>query len=161
MQLTLYTDYSLRSLVFIALKTENSNELTTISNISTSLNISNNHVVKVIHNLSKNGFITTVRGSKGGIKLSKKSSEINLADVIMNTENMSCLMHCSHDDCCFHKVCLFQSIMNKAIRSFLNELRKFHLSDLLKERERLLDAIADNSKTSISEEVCSLVALDK
>lgn len=151
----------MRSLVFIALKTENSNELTTISNISTSLNISNNHVVKVIHNLSKNGFITTVRGSKGGIKLSKKSSEINLADVIMNTENMSCLMHCSHDDCCFHKVCLFQSIMNKAIRSFLNELRKFHLSDLLKERERLLDAIADNSKTSISEEVCSLVALDK
>ncbi len=156
MQFTLYTDYSLRSLVYIALTTENPNTLTTISDISKCLNISNNHIVKVVHNLSKNGFLHTVRGNKGGIRLSRNPKEINLADVILKTENMTCLMHCSHDDCCFHKVCMFQSIMGTAARAFINELNKYHLSDLLKERKRLIESI--NKANSSSEDLCSLIS---
>ena len=78
MQFTLFTDYSLRSLVFIALKSENTDTLVTIRDISSELNISNNHIVKVIHNLSKHGFIETTRGNHGGVRLSRSPSEINL-----------------------------------------------------------------------------------
>lgn len=159
MQFTLYTDYSLRSLVFIALATEQSDGLTTISEVSRSLNISNNHIVKVVHNLSKNGFLTTVRGSRGGIRLARSSAEINLADVVLSTENMSCLMHCSHDDCCFHRVCLFQSIMRNAAQAFIKELKKFNLADLLKERNRLIDAILQGSSGSeLIDRVCSMIS---
>lgn len=137
MQFTLFTDYSLRSLVFIALKSENSDTLVTIRDISSELNISNNHIVKVIHNLSKHGFIETTRGNHGGVRLSRSPSEINLGEVISVTENFSCMLHCEHNDCCFHAVCLFQGIMHRAAQAMLKEISEHTLADLLKDRERL------------------------
>ncbi len=147
MQFTLFTDYSLRSLVFIALKSENSNTLVTIRDISSELKISNNHIVKVIHNLGRHGFIETARGNHGGVKLSRQPSEINLGDVISATENFSCMLHCEHNDCCFHAVCLFQGIMRKAANAMLKEISEHTLADLLSEKDRLSQAL-ENSLAS-------------
>lgn len=160
MQFTLFTDYSLRSLVFIALKTAEKDSLTTIKDISSELRISNNHIVKVIHNLSKNGFIVTTRGNHGGVRLSRNPEEINLGDVVSSTENFSCLLHCAHNDCCFHAVCLFQGIMHKAATAFITELSNFTLADLLKEKERLRQALAASLESGEDSRICSLLTIE-
>ena len=160
MQFTLFTDYSLRSLVFIALKTAEKDSLTTIKDISSELQISNNHIVKVIHNLSKNGFIVTTRGNHGGVRLSRNPEEINLGDVVSSTENFSCLLRCAHNDCCFHSVCLFQGIMHKAATAFITELTKFTLADLLREKERLKQALAVSLEGDGETRICSLLTIE-
>lgn len=67
MRLTLYTDYSLRVLLYLGAK--DPEELSTIQNISDSYGISKNHLMKVTHELGKMGYIETVRGRGGGIRL--------------------------------------------------------------------------------------------
>ena len=79
MQLTSYTDYSLRALLYLG---THQDRLVTISEISEFHGISRNHLVKVIHNLGKNDFIQTVRGKSGGIRLARNPEEIVLADVV-------------------------------------------------------------------------------
>ncbi len=160
MQLTLFTDYSLRSLVYIALKTWDKGNLTTIKDISSDLRISNNHVVKVIHNLSRSGFIETLRGSHGGIRLARSPSEINLGDVVSATENFSCVLHCVHTECTFHQVCLFQGIMRRAATAFIKELSQNTLADLVSERDRLLSALETAPASAEQEgELCCLLTV--
>ena len=66
MRLTNYTDYALRVLIFLALKKED--ELSTIKEIAETYQISKNHLMKIIHDLGKLGFIDTIRGRNGGIQ---------------------------------------------------------------------------------------------
>ena len=77
MQLTRYTDYSLRVLIYLSV---NSDRKITIKEISSSFKISKNHLVKVVHKLSTLGYLETVPGAKGGISLAKHPSKINLSD---------------------------------------------------------------------------------
>ncbi|MDE1455504.1 nitric oxide-sensing transcriptional repressor NsrR, partial [Bacillus paralicheniformis] len=75
MKLTNYTDYSLRVLIFLA--TKNSNELVNIKDIAESYSISKNHLMKVIYELGKLGYVETIRGRNGGIRLGKAPELIN------------------------------------------------------------------------------------
>ncbi len=82
MRLTLYTDYSLRVLIYLAGREE---DLVTISEIADFYKISRNHLVKVVHNLGLNGYILTSRGRHGGIKLARPAQEIPIGDVVRST----------------------------------------------------------------------------
>ena len=69
MQLTLFTDYALRTLVFLALQPEK--QLSTITEVADRFTISRNHVVKIVHQLGMKGYIETIRGKHGGIRLAR------------------------------------------------------------------------------------------
>ncbi len=137
MQLTLYTDYSLRVLVYLGLKEEG---LATITEISDNYEISRNHLVKVVHNLSNNGFIHTVRGKGGGMRLAFAPSDINIGTVVRATENNFNIVECFERDtssCPLTPVCALKGALKEASRNFLAVLDRYTLADVLVNRDEL------------------------
>ena len=85
MRLTVYTDYALRVLMYLALKDD---QLATIEEIARSYAISKNHLMKVVHQLGLAGYIDTVRGRRGGIRRAKAAKALRLGEVVRQTERV-------------------------------------------------------------------------
>jgi Rrf2 family nitric oxide-sensitive transcriptional repressor len=83
MRLTAYTDYSLRTLIFLAMNRE---QLVTIQQIADAHGIAKNHLTKVVHRLGTLGYVETVRGRNGGLRLGREPADINLGEVVRHTE---------------------------------------------------------------------------
>ncbi len=131
MQLTQYTDYSLRVLIYLARKTEG---LATVSEIADYHDISRNHLVKVIHNLATKGFILTTRGRNGGMVLSRPPAKIILGDVIRNTEPNFDIAECFNNvnNCCvITPNCGLKSIFREAQMGFITAMDKYTLADAM------------------------------
>ncbi|ARG96542.1 Rrf2 family transcriptional regulator [Legionella micdadei] len=136
MQLTQFTDYSLRALIYISLR----NELCTISDIANAYRISSNHLVKIIHNLSKMGIIKTVRGKSGGITMALNPSSINLGELILQLEPNFDLVPCFNQEkanCCIAPVCRLKRILFEARKVFMAVLKEYTLADILHNRGEL------------------------
>jgi len=132
MKLTLYTDYSLRVLLYLAYK---QGEAATISELADFYNISRNHLVKVVHDLGKNGFILTTRGKGGGMKLAHPPEEIRISEVVRKTEPDLDLLECfnpSTDQCAITRICNLKSILFEARANFVAVLEKYTLADAAK-----------------------------
>jgi Rrf2 family nitric oxide-sensitive transcriptional repressor len=131
-RLTLYTDYSLRVLLYLADKPDS---IATISDITDFYKISRNHLVKVVHNLGLNGFITTIRGKNGGIKLSRPADQILLSDVVLKTEPDMELLECfstQRDQCVISPTCRLRSVLYEGRAAFMSVLEKKTLADASK-----------------------------
>ena len=131
MQLTQYTDYSLRVLIYLAKKSEG---LSTVSEIVEYHDISRNHLVKVIHNLATKGFITTTRGRNGGMVLSRPPSKILLGDVVRITEPNFDIAECFNaaNNCCvIAPSCGLKSIFREAQMGFIRAMDKYTLADAI------------------------------
>ncbi|HAT4440221.1 TPA: Rrf2 family transcriptional regulator [Legionella pneumophila] len=130
MQLTQFTDYSLRALIYIALKKGSC----TIKDITDAYTISNNHLIKIIHNLSKMGLIKTIRGKNGGILMAASPETINLGQLIMELEPNFDLVPCFNKEkanCCIAPACKLKSVLYEAQRAFLQILEQYTLADVL------------------------------
>ncbi|MES0371681.1 MAG: Rrf2 family transcriptional regulator [Mariprofundaceae bacterium] len=131
MQLTSYTDYSLRALLYLGTHRD---RLVTISEISEYHGISRNHMVKVVHNLGKNRFIQTVRGKSGGVRLAKDPEEIILADVVRLTEPHMNIQECFSKEtntCPLMGNCKLTGVLYKARKGFMQVLEDNTLADML------------------------------
>lgn len=129
MQLTQYTDYSLRVLIYLAQK---NGSMATVSEIAEFHDISRNHLVKVIHNLATKGFILTTRGRNGGMTLSRPPTKILLGDVVRTTEPNFDIAECFNaaDNCCvIAPSCGLKSIFKEAQAGFFNAMNKYTLAD--------------------------------
>ena len=132
MRLTLYTDYSLRVLLYLATKPE---ATATITEITEYYNISRNHLVKVVHNLGIHEFITTSRGKNGGIKLARPAEEILLSEVVKKTEPDMDLLECFNpktDNCVISPTCRLKSMLYEGRSAFMVVLEKNTLADAAK-----------------------------
>ncbi len=141
MQLTLYTDYSLRVLVYLGLKGD---DLATISEIADHFEISRNHLVKVVHNLSNHHFIQTVRGKGGGMRLARSPELVNIGDVVRHTEANFNVVECfdkSKNSCAITPVCKLKGALHRAVKSFLGVLDEYTLADVLQNKEELTNII--------------------
>lgn len=138
MRLTAYTDYSLRVLMYLGLKDD---RLATIGEVSETYGISSNHLMKIIHNLGKLGYIKTVRGRGGGMKLAGKPQEINLGQFVRQVEPDFAIVECfeprRRHDCVITPACRLQVVLDKAVQSFLDVLDQYTLADLLQDTTRL------------------------
>lgn len=133
MQLSKFSDYSFRTLIYLA---HNTNKLSTIEQMAGELKISQNHLKKIVHKLSKGSFIESFKGRDGGIKLAKQPKEIGLSDVLLytevNTDFVECLKHnINHTQCPYQTVCNLKAIIHRAKDSFIQEFQKYSLQDLL------------------------------
>lgn len=131
MRLTNYTDYSLRVLLYLASKEKD--ELSNIKEIAEAYGISKNHLMKVIHDLGKNGYIETIRGRNGGIRLAKKTSDINIGEVVRRTEEDFHLVECFDKDknsCVITNVCGLKHVLNRALKAYFEVLDQYTLQDL-------------------------------
>jgi len=131
MQLTQYTDYSLRVLIYLSLHPE---ERVTIKEISEVYDISRNHLVKVVHQLSHNGWITTVRGKNGGMHLAFPPEYINIGSVIRQTEPHMNLLECfdkPNDKCAISSACVLKHVLYQARKAFMDVLNQYTLADAI------------------------------
>ncbi|MBK8395207.1 MAG: Rrf2 family transcriptional regulator [Leptospiraceae bacterium] len=131
MQLTNYTDYSLRVLIFLS---AHSDRKVTIKEIAKSFNISKNHLVKVVHKLSTLKYIHTVPGAKGGINLAIHPNKIKLSEVVLAMEPSFHLAECFNPEgiCAISPVCELQSILGSALNAFIKTLSNYTLADIVK-----------------------------
>jgi len=137
LRLTVYTDYSLRLLMYLALKDDG---LATIAEIAESYGISKNHLMKVAHQLGVAGYVATVRGRSGGLRLAKPAEAIGLGEVVRHTEPDMALVSCFdpvNAPCAIQRCCVLQGALEKARLAFVDVLDGYTLSDLVKPRARL------------------------
>jgi len=131
MQLTQYSDYSLRVLMYLGLNDE---RRCTIREIAVAYGISENHLMKLIHQLGRLGYVTTTRGKNGGLKLAQPAKKINLAQVVRATEGNLRLVECfdrTSNTCRIAGLCVLTGVLQSALDAFFMTLEKFTLEDLL------------------------------
>jgi Rrf2 family transcriptional regulator, nitric oxide-sensitive transcriptional repressor len=129
MQLTLYSDYSLRILLYLSRMPK---ATATIAEIADFYKISKNHLVKVVHRLVQLGFVTSTRGKGGGIQLAKPADEITFADVVMKTEPNFHLAECFNEKtnaCVITDVCRLKEVLHQAVQAFFSVLAHYTLAE--------------------------------
>ena len=129
MYLTQHTDYGLRVLVYTAI---NDDTLVNIGTIAETYNISKSHLMKVVTSLVKGGFLVSVRGKGGGLRLADNPENINIGAVVRHLEPMQ-VVECMGDNnvCLINPSCRLTGIITGAIKSFFNHLDQYSLQDLL------------------------------
>lgn len=138
MRLTNYTDFSLRVLIYLALK--NKDELSTIKEIAESYQISRNHLMKIIHELGQLGYIETIRGRNGGIRLALEPKDINIGEVVSKTEEDFPVVDCFKQGgnyCVISPACKLKHVLNEALQSFMSVLKGYTLQDLITNKDDL------------------------
>lgn len=131
MYLSKFTDYAFRALIYLAI---NRNKLYTVEEIAKELEISEHHLKKIMNKLAKTQYITSVKGRTGGLKIGLEPKDINLGDVLKNTEDNLNIAECFNkgDTCPFIEGgCKLKGIMNKSLIAFIEEFSKYTLEDIL------------------------------
>lgn len=150
MQLTRFTDYSLRVLISVGLSSPEGG--ITISEIADQYGISRNHLMKVVHALARAGYLETIRGKGGGLRLAQPATEINLGRVVRETEGSFTVVPCFHREsarmCTIAPACLLKDVLRDALQSFLEVLDGYTLTDLIKPDRALRNLLVLNSKRS-------------
>jgi Rrf2 family nitric oxide-sensitive transcriptional repressor len=131
MRLTKFTDYSLRVVIYLA---RNPDGLATIADIAREYDIPSTHLMKVVHRLAQCGYIVTVRGKGGGMRLARAPDMINVGDLVRDTEDNMDIAECfsaEHQTCPMLPACSLKSILIEARKCFLATLDFYRLSDIM------------------------------
>jgi len=137
MKLTSFTDYSLRVLIYLA---SEPTRRATIAEIADVFEISEHHLVKVVHFLGKQGWIETVRGKGGGMLLSRPADAICVGDVVRDTEGAAMPAECFSEDgghCAIGSVCRLKGVLAEAVRAFYAVLDHYTLADISRNHQAL------------------------
>ena len=141
MKLTSYSNFALRSLQLAALRHP---QLTRVDDVVRAHNLSYAHIMKVIHELGKAGFVETVRGRKGGFRLARPAGEIRVGDVIRMTEGPVELVECfnpSKNTCPLIGVCHLSTKLREATNAFFDVLDEVTIADISSNKSVLLDRL--------------------
>jgi Rrf2 family nitric oxide-sensitive transcriptional repressor len=131
MRLTVYTDYSLRMLTYVALRRE---ALATIQDVAEAYGISKNHLMKVAYQLGQHGYLETVRGRNGGLRLARKPGQIKIGDVVRAMEDDFTMVECFDADtgrCAIARPCRLRGVLFEALNAYMKVLDRYTLADLM------------------------------
>ena len=129
MRLSAFSDYSLRVLAYLGV---NVGRLVTIAEIAQSYDISENHLMKVVHHLGRAGYLETVRGKGGGIRLARAPADIVIGEVVRQTESDLSLVECFGEGCCrIASACRLKSILQESLDAMFLVLDGYTLADVL------------------------------
>ena len=137
MRLTTFTDYSLRVLIYLGARPE---KRARIADVAAAFAISENHLVKVVHFLGKEGLLETTRGHGGGMRLAVAPERINIADVVRRTEGGDVPAECFEPDnhrCVIAGDCRLRGVLQEAVAAFYSVLAHYSLADLVRDRAAL------------------------
>lgn len=129
MQLTVFTDYGLRSLMFLAAHPD---RVCSVREISDHYGISRNHLVKVVHRLAQLGYINSTKGKGGGIMLAKGMESLRLGDLVSKLEPNMDLVECFNretNSCKIVSACQLKHFLGDANKAFINSLNQHTLAD--------------------------------
>jgi Rrf2 family nitric oxide-sensitive transcriptional repressor len=148
-QLTTFTDYSLRVLIHLG---SHPDKLATVGAIAEEHGISRHHLTRVVHQLGVKGYIETVRGKGGGIRLARPPQEIGIGKVVRDMESGFELAECFKPDgstCRFLPDCALMPVLANAGRAFLTTLDRYTLADMLPPATHG-QTIGDHTRKSVS-----------
>lgn len=131
MRLTLFTDYSLRTLMYLAAL---DGKPANIQEIADHYGISKNHMLKVVRRLAKERFIRTQRGRMGGLRLARSPGEIGVGEVVRRTEETLAIAECMNSgvhNCLLDDLCRLRGVFNEAQTNFLRTLDRYTVADLM------------------------------
>jgi len=130
MRLTLWTDYALRALIHVGAKGD---AASTIAEIAESFRVSRAHLMKIVNRLAQQGYLDTVRGRGGGIRLARPASAISVGAVVRDTEEELHVMGCLNEPgfCRIETCCVLRGALREATDAFLGVLDRYTLADLL------------------------------
>ena len=137
MRLTTFSDYTLRVLMFLAFSRE---RLATIPEIAAAYEISENHLMKVVHQLARAGVIESVRGKGGGIRLARPPEEIRLGQIVRASEGGAPIVECLSEDtssCRIAPACRLAAVLTRAFEALYATLDEYTLADLVRTPNRL------------------------
>jgi Rrf2 family nitric oxide-sensitive transcriptional repressor len=136
MRLTAFTDYSLRMLLVLASRTQ---ELVTIADISSAFEISEATLMKVTHALGKTGWVETVRGRNGGMRLAVDPRKLTVGTVVRKLESDFALVEClgQNNQCVLTGGCGLETAIVNAADAFCRELDRYSLADLVDSSPKL------------------------
>jgi Rrf2 family transcriptional regulator, nitric oxide-sensitive transcriptional repressor len=144
MRLTAYTDYTLRTLMYLEV---NVDRPATIAEIADAHQISQTHLMKVAHRLGVAGDVETIRGRNGGMRLARPAASINLGAIVRRTEADMALVPCFGDGrlCAISGPCRLRTALREALVAFLAVLDRYSLADLVAPRRRLASLLGIES----------------
>jgi Rrf2 family nitric oxide-sensitive transcriptional repressor len=140
MRLTVLSDYSLRVLMYVG---SIPRRLVTIEEIAQAYGISENHLMKVVHRLAQHGFVETVRGRGGGLRLARPAGEITVGAVIRAVEDDFALVECFRTDnvCRITEVCRLKFALQQALAAYFKVLEKWTLAELVAKPSAILNEL--------------------
>lgn len=149
MRLTLWTDYALRTLIYVGAKRDG---LSTIKEIAESFDVSKAHLMKVVTKLGQQGYVETVRGKGGGLRLGYPPAEIVIGAVVRETEEDLAVVGCLSDTgfCRIEQCCVLRQALNDATNAFLQTLDGYTLADLLEPRTSLARSLGLSEEVRLS-----------
>lgn len=149
MRLTLSTDYALRLLMLAGLEPD---RLVTIEEVADRFQISKNHLMKVAYELGQAGYLETVRGRSGGLRLGKAPDQIVVGEVVRAMEPDFAVVECENPTgyCKITPWCVLRSTMREAVQAFLTTLDHYTLEDLLRPRSRLRQLLGVEQKRAVA-----------
>ncbi|NYT58965.1 Rrf2 family transcriptional regulator [Alcaligenaceae bacterium] len=130
MRLTTMTDYAMRLLMYVG---RHPDRLCTIAEVAQAYGISEPHLMKITHRLAQRGWLETIRGKNGGMRLAHPPEEINLGAVVRDTENDLALVECFLDDnsCTLSGQCMLTGIIEGALQKFMQHIDQYTLADII------------------------------
>jgi Rrf2 family nitric oxide-sensitive transcriptional repressor len=131
MRLTAYTDYTLRTLIYLGMHRD---ELATIQDIAEAHGISKNHLMKVVHQLGLSGMVETVRGRNGGLRLKREPADINIGAVVRHSESDFYMAECfdpANSSCTLAPACGLKGVLWAATAAYLKVLDGVSLADVI------------------------------
>ncbi len=129
MQLTKHTDYAFRVLIYLA--SLPGTDLVKIQDVADLFDISRNHMMKIVNKLARAGFIQSVRGNQGGIRLGAVAESINLRQVIELMETTLAPVNCYEPLCKLEQNCRLKGILFQAQADYLSSVEKYSLADIM------------------------------
>ena len=138
MRLTRHTDYALRVLMYLGAR---DNQLVTITEVANAYQISRNHLVKVVNTLGRQGYLHTLRGKGGGIRLGKAPADISVGKVVRAMEEHLDIIDCAGSECPILAPCNLRGALGEARDAFMRVLDGYTLADLVSNRGEILQAL--------------------
>lgn len=138
MQLTLYTDYSLRLLIYLGV--ENSDGLIPIQDVAEAYGASRHYMLKVANDLARHGYIEAVRGRNGGVRLQADPAKLRLGALVRQMEPDRGVLECvgrPTSECPIHRPCRLRPILGEAEKAFYDVLDRYTLADILADPGRI------------------------
>ena len=142
MQVSAYSDYSLRLLMHVALR---SPHRVTVDEVAAAFDISRHHLVKIVHDLGRNGYLKTFRGIGGGFVLARPADKIGVGDIVRLGEESETVIECKNrreGPCRIRSVCLLKGVLDEAAAAFFAALDCYSLADLVAKPTQLRHALA-------------------
>ena len=136
MRLTTFSDYSLRVLIFLAAEP---GRRATIAEIARAFDVSENHLMKVVHFLGKAGWLRNVRGTGGGLELARPPEAVRIGAVLRDCEIQlpaECFDRGSNR-CVITPACQLRHVLKEATDTFYEVLDRYTLADIVGNRRAL------------------------